>query len=102
MHAKIMRREPTPAEARLWHHIRARRSEAKFRQQAVIGRYIVDFACRQQMLVIEIDGDTHVDNEARRTEFIESAGWRIMRFTNAEVMGNLEGVLEVIAEFCGR
>jgi very-short-patch-repair endonuclease len=92
-----MRREPTPAEARLWHHLRARRFDAKFRQQAVIGPFIADFACRERMLVVEIDGDTHVGDEARRTGFIEAAGWRVVRFTNAEVMGNLDGVLTVIA-----
>jgi very-short-patch-repair endonuclease len=54
------------------------------------------------MLVIEIDGDTHVGNEVRRTAFIEAAGWRVVRFTNAEVMGNLDGVLTVIAGLMGK
>ncbi|MBO9671672.1 MAG: endonuclease domain-containing protein [Sphingobium sp.] len=91
-----MRSVPTPAEAALWYHLRAHRfSGAKFRRQTVIGPFIADFTCRTAMLVIEIDGDTHglrTKADAQRTELIEKAGWRVVRFSNAEVMGNIEAV----------
>ncbi len=63
----------------------------------MIGPFVADFTCRAAMLVIEIDGDSHVVDpkaDESRTLFIEAAGWRVIRFTNAEVMGNIEAVLE--------
>ncbi len=88
----------TPAEIRLWHHLRAHRFDQwKFRRQTVIGPYIVDFTCRTAMLVVEIDGDSHAMQagyDASRTAFLESHGWRVIRFTNADVMANPEGVLQ--------
>jgi very-short-patch-repair endonuclease len=96
-----MRRELTGPERRLWHALRARRLEgAKFRRQVVIGRYIADFACRiPRMLVVELDGETHSDQESydtARTAELEKRGYQVMRFTNSEVMRNLEGVLTSI------
>jgi hypothetical protein len=71
--AKEMRTNPTPAEARLWYHLRAHRFENhKFRHQTVLAPYIVDFTSRTAMLAIEVDGDTHAtqqDYDARRTRF---------------------------------
>ena len=71
----------------------------------VIGRYIADFACRIPcMLVIEIDGDTHAlrqDYDERRTAFLQSKGYRVLRFTNHEVATNLSAVLTTIAEALG-
>ncbi|MEA3079322.1 MAG: hypothetical protein QOF05_730 [Sphingomonadales bacterium] len=102
-YAKRLRTDQTPLEQRLWYELRAKRFEgAKFRRQVVIGRYIVDFACRiPRMLIIEVDGDTHASQEAydaNRTEFLESKGYRVLRFTNHEVGTNLEGVLMAILE----
>ena len=95
-----MRSEPTPAEARLWHSLRAKRFEnAKFRHQTPVGPFVADFTCRSAMLAIELDGDSHGTTgvyDARRTAFVESRGWRVIRFLNSDVMGNLEGVLLVI------
>ncbi len=100
--AREMRANPTPPEARLWYHFRAKRFEAtKFRFQTVLGRYIVDFTSRTAMLAIEVDGDTHATQEAydaTRTRFLESAGFDVLRFTNCEVMTNIDGVLYRIAE----
>lgn len=101
--AKSMRRQLTGPELKLWLELRARRFEgAKFRRQVVIGHYIADFACRTPtMLIVEIDGDTHADREtadAARTRFLEARGYRVVRFTNDEVMGNVEGVLFAIGE----
>jgi len=97
--AKEMRREPTPAEQRLWYHLRAKRFDnLKFRHQTVIGFYIGDFTCRSKMLVIEVDGDTHTDPDADRirTMHMNHRSWRVLRFTNADVMDNIEGVLLTI------
>ena len=96
--ARKLRREMTPLEAKLWHALRAKRfNGAKFRKQNVIGRYIVDFACRiPRMLVIEVDGDSHASQasyDARRTTFLEDRGYRVLRFTNRDIGSNLEGVL---------
>ena len=97
-HAKTMRAGPTPAEARLWYHLRAHRFGGhKFRRQTVIGPYIADFTCRSAMLVIEIDGDSHgdrVSEDAERTRQIELRGWHVVRFSNGDVMGKIEAVLE--------
>ena len=97
-----MRSLQTPLEARLWHHLRAKRfTGAKFRRQVVVGRYIVDFACRiPSMLVIEIDGDSHAlqrSYDEQRTAFLESKGYRMLRFANHEIAANLYGVLTVVA-----
>jgi very-short-patch-repair endonuclease len=101
--AKRLRTEQTPLEQKLWHALRAKRfNGTKFRRQVVVGGYIVDFACRSpQMLVIEVDGGTHGDQKAydqRRTDFLETKGYRVLRFTNVDVGSNLEGVLTMIAE----
>lgn len=99
--AKVMRSEPSPFERQLWLALRAKRfNGAKFRRQVVIGRYIVDFACRiPQLLVIELDGDTHADQEeydARRTAFLEQQGYRVLRFDNRDVGSNFDGVMLTI------
>lgn len=99
--ARQMRSNPTPFEAKVWRHIRAKRFQgAKFRQQQVIGPYIVDFACRiPTMVVIEIDGNTHGDRQQydeRRTDFLQELGYQVLRFTNRDVADNLDGVMAAI------
>ena len=98
--ARAMRIEATEPEIRLWLQLRAKRfAGVKFRRQKVIGNYIVDFASRDPMLVIEVDGDTHDGREAcdaARTKFLESKGYQVLRFTNYDVMTAMEGVLMVI------
>lgn len=100
--ARELRAQQTPAEAKIWSLLRAHRfATVKFARQVVVGPYIVDFAARSRRLAIEIDGDTHgrrLQYDAARTEFLEQQGYRVIRFTNAEVMGNIEGVAESIAE----
>ncbi|WP_326524366.1 endonuclease domain-containing protein [Sphingomonas sp.] len=100
-HAKAMRQTATEPETRLWLALRAGRFEGvKFRRQKVIGPYIVDFAARDPMMVIEIDGDTHGDRaeyDARRTRLLEEQGYRVIRFSNSDVMTNMDGVLATIA-----
>lgn len=98
-------RKLTPApESLLWYWLRDRRFLGyKFRRQYSVGRYIVDFYCPQAKLVIELDGDSHFRRraeayDANRTAYLRSVGLRVVRFTNDEVVNNLEGVLESIAE----
>lgn len=100
--ARQMRANPTPAEQTLWLALRANRFEnQQFTRQTIIAPYIVDFASKAARLVIEVDGDTHSAKDrydARRTEFLESLGYRVIRFANSDVMGNIEGVLSMIAQ----
>lgn len=100
--AKKMRREATPPERALWRYLKSDQlGGAKFRRQVVVGPYVADFACRTPvLLVVELDGDTHGAQEeydAERTLFLESKGYRVLRFSNRDVMQNLESVLETIA-----
>ena len=89
----------TEPEQRLWRMLRGGRLGVKFQRQVVLAPYIVDFASRSRRLVIELDGDTHGGREsydAARTRALEVRGYRVIRFANAEVMGNLDGVCQAI------
>ena len=73
---------------------------AKFRRQVPVGRYFADFACLEAKLIVELDGGQHdaqADYDARRTEALEAAGWRVIRFWNNEVVETLDGVARTIA-----
>jgi very-short-patch-repair endonuclease len=99
--ARRMRAEPTDAERVLWQRLRHDITlvASHFRRQAAIGPFIVDFASRRAKLVIELDGGQHDWQQASdtsRTRRIEAAGYRVLRFWNNEVLGNLEGVLNEI------
>lgn len=95
-----LRRDQTEAERVLWERLRDRRLAGfKFRRQHRIGPYYADFACAEAMLVVELDGSQHleqVDCDAARTRFLESLGYRVLRFWNDEVMVRTEDVLEAI------
>lgn len=101
-YAKKMRRQMTEPETRVWFQLRAGRFEGvKFRRQKVIGSYIADFAANDPKIVVEIDGHTHdVDDprNAERTQFLNECGYHVIRFTNTDVMTNLEGVLIRLSE----
>jgi very-short-patch-repair endonuclease len=96
-----MRRNPTPAEGKLWERLRKKQLlSLKFRRQHSIERFIVDFYCRQARLVVEVDGPIHdytTEEDAIRQEFIEFQGLRMLRFTNEQVLEETAGVLEEIA-----
>ena len=100
--AKSMRREMTVPERKLWYQLRASRFRGiKFRRQNVVGPYIADFYSREEMLIIEVDGDSHAfqqDYDRVREAFFERQGFRVIRFINADVMRNMEGVLAAIGE----
>ena len=94
-HARTMRNQPTAPEARLWSILsRSQLGGYKFRRQAAIGTAIADFLCPQKGLVVDVDGDTHTDPaaDAHRTARLAALGYRVVRVTNLDVMGNLEGV----------
>ena len=94
--ARELRNNPTPAERLIW--LRISCFKPRFTRQLVIGRFIVDLACREAKLAIEFDGSQHIDSDydARRTAFLESIGWRVMRFWNSDVLENPDGVAEAI------
>jgi very-short-patch-repair endonuclease len=98
--ARRMRAEPTDAERVLWQRLRHDITlvGSHFRRQAAIGPFIVDFASRRAKLVIELDGGQHADNTAddRRTSYLVSEGYRVLRFWNNDVLENTSGVLLTI------
>lgn len=96
-----MRYEPTMAEIRLWECLRAKRLGVKFRRQHVIDDYIADIVCLSEKLVIEVDGEYHNEEEQQtldkqRTERLDALGYRVLRFTNDQVLFQIEDVLETI------
>jgi len=98
---RSLRSEPPSAEIILWGHLRKSQLGYKFRRQTSIGNYIVDFYCPKQKLVIEVDGDSHfefdqIKYDKQRTQYMQSVGRSVIRFTNLEVYDDLENVLEKI------
>jgi very-short-patch-repair endonuclease len=96
-----MRLAPTEAERKLWWHLRYRLTVpgSHFRRRVRLGPYIVDFVCHGSRIAIEVDGGqdaAQVEQDVRRTRFLEAQGYRLLRFWNSEVLANIDGVLEVI------
>ncbi len=89
----------TEAEKLLWSRLRNNQIGVKFRRQQPIGKYIVDFVTFEKKLIIEIDGGQHLDYlpDKKRDLYLMNAGFGVLRFWNNEVLGNIEGVVEVIA-----
>ena len=101
--AKRMRKEPTDAEAALWELLRDKKLGDKFRRQHLIDDFIVDFVCLSKNLVIEVDGGYHNDPtqkeyDQQRTLYLNEKGFKVIRFTNEEVLGNTEAVLTKIKD----
>ena len=97
--ARSMRGAPTDVELRLWRLLRDRRlNGVKFRRQVPLGPYIVDFLCVGAKLIVEADGSQHAEShrDMVRDTYLESHGWKVLRFWNNEVLQNREGVLETI------
>lgn len=100
--ARTLRRDPTPAERKLWFEF-LRDLPDKFTRQKPLGRYIADFYCSGKHLVIEIDGDSHFTESAerydeRRTQALAKEQLRVVRFTNGDVLENFSAVCERILE----
>lgn len=94
-----LRKEPTPAERKLWSRIRNDQLGINFRRQHAIGNYIPDFCSPKAKLIIELDGSRHLEQEeydTERTKYLESEGYKVIRFWNNDIMNNIEGVVLAI------
>ena len=100
--ARELRKKPTDAEQRLWYALRKLKPFGlHFRRQAPVGHYFPDFVCHRSKLIIELDGSQHAEAaavvyDAERTSFLNSRGYRVLRFWNSDVLGNRDGVVEII------
>ncbi|WP_119275176.1 endonuclease domain-containing protein [Taklimakanibacter deserti] len=100
--ARRLRHSQTPAEERLWSGLRGRRLQShKFTRQYPIGPFTVDFLCREARLIIEVDGATHsedheIDYDERRTAYLRSQGYRILRVMNDDVYRRFDDVMDMI------
>jgi very-short-patch-repair endonuclease len=100
--AKNLRKNSTDTEKLLWLHLRAKKFQGlKFRRQAPMGRYVVDFVCHAKKLVIEVDGGQHAIDKYRdqqRETWLIAQGYSVIRFWNNEILENIEGVLAIIRQ----
>jgi very-short-patch-repair endonuclease len=102
--AKQLRQTMTRAETLLWRYLKADRIDGlSFRRQVPFRNYIADFVCLSAKLIVELDGETHDFEERQKADqhrdaFLVSEGFCVLRFTNEQVMSNLEGVVEVIRQ----
>lgn len=97
--ARKLRKKTTPAERKLWAVLRNDQQGVNFRRQHAVGKYIPDFICIKKKLIIELDGAQHleqVEYDDARTRFLQTKGYRVIRFWNRDVMNDLSGVLAVI------
>lgn len=100
--AKILRKQSTPMEIKIWNRLRSRRFMGlKFRRQCPLGLYIVDFVCIEKMLIIEIDGGQHNEEkqheyDKRRTKFLNDLGYTVLRFWNNEILLQFDAVMDQI------
>ena len=102
--AKHNRRNMTLAESVLWDSLRSKFPHCHFRRQHAIGDYIVDFVCLSHQLIVEVDGEYHNTAEQRnldqqRTDFLTDKGFRVVRFTNQQVLNQINDVIAEIARF---
>jgi len=102
--ARDLRANMTDAERKLWSRLRREQIDGhRFRRQMPIGPYIVDFVCLASRLIIEVDGGQHsAERDARRTAWLESQDFHVLRFWNNDVLGNLDGVIQTIEDALAR
>jgi len=95
-----LRKEPTPAERKLWAYLRGDNLQGvNFRRQHALGNYIVDFVSIKRKLVIELDGSQHLEQEeydTERTKFLRSMGYTVIRFWNHQIMNEMDNVIKAI------
>ena len=105
--ARTLRKRPTIAETKLWRELRQlRRQGYHFRRQAPLASYIVDFACFEQRLIIEVDGIQHDTPQGRSSDAARDAdlqwrGFNVLRFRNADIRENCAGVMEAVIAALG-
>lgn len=102
-YAKKNRKEMTASEKVLWNALHDNFQGYRFRRQHAIGHYIADFVCLPARLVIEVDGDYHhstqqQENDSLRTDYLQSKGFRVIRFSNEQVNANIKGVIQIIKD----
>ena len=106
--ARELRKNMTDAERLLWRRVRGKQIHgSQFYRQKALGNYIVDFYCPAAGLVVEVDGEQHYSESGRekdltRDRYLKTVGLQVLRFTNSEVLKNIEGVLQVIESFVCR
>jgi very-short-patch-repair endonuclease len=96
-----LRKEPTPAERKLWAYLRGDKLGVNFRRQHAVGKYIPDFICIEKKLIVELDGSQHLQQEEyyeERTKYLNSLGYKVIRCWNNDVMKNIEGVILAIVQ----
>ena len=99
--AKSLRKQSTDTERHLWYYLRANQLGYKFKRQVPIENYIVDFACLEKRLIIELDGGQHSDNQkydSDRTAWLNRRGFKVLRFWNHEVFQQTESIIEIIIQ----
>ena len=99
--ARALRREATPAERRLWAFVARNQLGAKFSRQMPVGPWFADFLCRELALVVELDGFSHdvtPHRDAQRDAWMAERGFTVLRFANADVHGNVDGVVTAIRQ----
>lgn len=105
--SKTLRSNQTPWEAKLWNYLRGNRLAGfKFKRQVPIGQFVVDFCCHEKRLIIELDGGHHnkgAESQADklRQRYLESVGYKVLRFWNNDIDENMEGIYQVIKEALG-
>lgn len=102
--AGSLRNSMTDSEKKLWRHLKSRNIKGKrFYRQKILGNYIVDFYCASSKLVVELDGGQHFKHEGKkkdaiRDDYIHSVGLKVIRFSDLDVLKNIDGVLQRIYE----
>ena len=97
--AANLRKNMTDAERKLWAYLERSQLGVRFRRQHAIGNFIIDFCCVKKKLIIELDGSQHLDlqeYDEDRTKYLESRGYRVIRFWNNDVMNDINGVILAI------
>jgi very-short-patch-repair endonuclease len=104
--ARQLRKNMTDAERALWAKLRRKQlNGCIFYRQKTIGNYIVDFFCPAERLIVELDGGQHYSEEGRakdeaRSRYLIGLGLKVMRFSDLDVLKNIDGVLQVLYEYC--
>lgn len=105
--ARTLRKRATKAERTLWRRLRGGQLGVKFRRQVPLQGYIVDFACFEKKVIVELDGSQHAapghrQRDAQRDATLERLGFRVLRFWNHEIYESLDAVLNGVYETCAR